>query len=810
MVVLVAAAALAPAAARPAGAAARATPKPVPSLQPRATAKLWRQLVQRRHFAVASTACTPLRLAADKTNFRPDQPWRIRALGPAFHAVCEISYNGWSSWVSTTGASWYEAGVEARRRMAAQGFDVTAGDTWAVNEASSAVRLNTGNARKNLRDLVRGLYDAGGEGPAVKGVVYVIGAAAQSSTPLATYKGTLELWLRDSVFWSDLQSSVSDWSQESYGDVRNDAVAGASLGTRRDELNAWLQHPLALANAGPEEIATAQAFLRSAYSPLANAAWRYTQAFGWTDVPVEQMEDYVSAQTYAARSAGTHFGFAWSPKRPDTETATQFAAESGALVDRLAAAIHDSAETPEAACVGWCSSVLDGAWFNESWHDFDSWTTPSLAFADAPVSAVAGAVSGPLSVGLQLVGVTRSDIAPVTVTLGTSSPGGTFATTPDGPWTSTLDVTIPAGSINAAFYYRDTVAGSPTVSASASGRTARQDETVLPAALADLRVAPENATVAPGTTQQFTAAGADAFGNPVTPAPAWSVADGTPGTISASGLFTASATHGGRGAVTAAADGVVTTTPVVVGDPPRRGQTIALAEIATKRYGDPAFAVDATASSGLPVVLAAAGSCTITASLVSITGAGACTVTASQPGDGTYEPAGAIRTFEIAKAEQSIAFAPITDKRVADAEFAVTATASSGLPVGIEASGACSATGELIHLLAPGSCTVTASQPGDANYTAAAEVARSFTITPAPRPAPKTKCIVPKLIGTRLATAKRRIANGHCKLGATRRVTSTAKTKGIVLTQHPRAGRVLAASATITLVIGAGGRHRRP
>jgi hypothetical protein len=189
-------AALALSVSSPAGAAAK--PQAVPSLQPQATQKLWRKLVQPRRHAASTAACTPLRLvfysptdwlrlatklaanqaqcaeyyvsipplAADKTNFRPDQPWRIRALGTNFHAVCEISYNGWSSWVSTTGATWYEAGVEARRRMAAQGFDVTAGDIWAVNESSSAVRQGTGNARKNLRDLVRGLYDAGGEGPA--------------------------------------------------------------------------------------------------------------------------------------------------------------------------------------------------------------------------------------------------------------------------------------------------------------------------------------------------------------------------------------------------------------------------------------------------------------------------------------------------------------------------------------------------------------------------------------------------------------------------------------------------------------------
>src|SRR4051812_95380 len=542
----------------PAGAAAK--PKPVPSLQPRATAKLWRELVQRgrlapRHFATTSADCTPLRLvfysptdwlrlatklaanqaqcaqyyvsipplAADKTNFRPDQPWRIRALGPNFHAVCEISYNGWSSWVSTTGASWYDAGVEARRRMAAQGFDVTAGDIWAVNESSSAVRQGTGNARRNLRDLVRGLYDARGEGPVVKGAVYVIGAAGQPNTSLSTYKGTLEMWLGDDAFWSDMSSYVSDWSQEAYGDIRNYAVAGASLDTRRDELNAWLQHPLSLANAGPAEVSTARKYLQTAYSPLANAAWRYTQAFGWTDVAYDQMEDYVSAQTYAARSAGTHFGFAWTPNRPDTYTITQFSIESGAVADRLAAAIHDSAETPAAACAEWCTNSHDGAWFNESWKDFASWSTPTFTFANAPVSSVAGAVSGPLTVSLQLAGIVRADVKPVTVTLSSSSAGGTFATSSGGPWTSALAVEVPTGSTDVAFYYRDTTTGTPAISAAAAGRTtAQQVENVTPGPLARIAVSTPTLTLRRGLTYPFSASGFDAYGNAVAIWPQWS------------------------------------------------------------------------------------------------------------------------------------------------------------------------------------------------------------------------------------------------------------------------------------------------
>jgi hypothetical protein len=236
--------------------------------------------------------------------------------------------------------------------MAAQGFDISAGDTWAINESSSAVRTGTGNARQNLRDLLRGLYTGTG-GDGVKGIVFVVGVG-QTGSSLATYKGTLELWFADSAFWNDMSTYVSDWTQEVYGDVMKYAVAGATPDVRRDELNAWLQHPLSLANAGGADISTAQTFLRNAYVPLGNAAWRYTSGsgFGFTDVPTNVMQDYVSAQTYAMRSVGTRLGFAWTPNRPDGESSTQFATESGALVDRLAAAIHDAASAPVAACAG--------------------------------------------------------------------------------------------------------------------------------------------------------------------------------------------------------------------------------------------------------------------------------------------------------------------------------------------------------------------------------------------------------------------------------------------------------------------------
>ena len=54
----------------------------------------------------------------------------------------------------------------ARRRMAAQRYDTAAGDTWALNELSSAVRRGDGTIRADVREFVRGLYEAGGELPA--------------------------------------------------------------------------------------------------------------------------------------------------------------------------------------------------------------------------------------------------------------------------------------------------------------------------------------------------------------------------------------------------------------------------------------------------------------------------------------------------------------------------------------------------------------------------------------------------------------------------------------------------------------------
>src|SRR6185503_9791921 len=86
----------------------------------------------------------------------------------------------------------------------------------------------------------------------------------------------------------------------------------------------------------------------------------------------------------------------------------------------------------------------------------------------------------------------------------------------------------------------------------------------------------------------------------------------------------------------------------------------------------------------------------------------------------------------LVKGDQTIVFAPLADRPFGDPPFVVAATGgASGNPVTFAASGACGSSGpngETITLLAPGVCTITASQAGSTIYNAAADVVRTFTI----------------------------------------------------------------------------------
>jgi len=150
------------------------------------------------------------------------------------------------------------------------------------------------------------------------------------------------------------------------------------------------------------------------------------------------------------------------------------------------------------------------------------------------------------------------------------------------------------------------------------------------------------------------------------------------------------------------------------------------------------FNVAATASSGLAVSITSAGACTGSGSAsVTITvsaSTGTCTVNYDQAGNGSFSAAPQVTSSTTAtKADQTIAFAALANKTYGEADFLVSATATSGLAVSFAAGATdkctiLSSPANTVHLTGAGGCTVTASQAGDGNYNAATAVPQTFTI----------------------------------------------------------------------------------
>jgi hypothetical protein len=260
-------------------------------------------------------------------------------------------------------------------------------------------------------------------------------------------------------------------------------------------------------------------------------------------VPWEQMAAYVSAQVDAMRwfsvstgRARDHWGFAWAPRNTTGLSTAEFGAQTGQILDRMAAAIRDSGDVadPESLVTGacgadatLCSVDLPEARHNEAWRSFRTWAQSTLAIGPAtPLAAVAGIATGPLELSLASA-VTR----PATVTLRSSSPAGTFSTSSAGPWASTLTLSVAPG-VPSPFFYLDTRAGTATLTATAPGISqASRGVAVAAGPTARIAVTPASREVRARGEVAFTAAATDAFGNPTATTLAWSVSPAELGTI---------------------------------------------------------------------------------------------------------------------------------------------------------------------------------------------------------------------------------------------------------------------------------------
>lgn len=153
-----------------------------------------------------------------------------------------------------------------------------------------------------------------------------------------------------------------------------------------------------------------------------------------------------------------------------------------------------------------------------------TFTLTNAIVAPAKVVFATAAVSGPVRTSPTLGPITvqvqdasgNAALAPTggtTVTLSSSSSAGTFSRTSGGAVATT--VVIPAGTSTATFYYADTVAGTPTISATAGSASGTQAETLTPGAVAKLQFGqqPTNVTAGSTITPAVTVQAFDAYGN---------------------------------------------------------------------------------------------------------------------------------------------------------------------------------------------------------------------------------------------------------------------------------------------------------
>ncbi len=112
---------------------------------------------------------------------------------------------------------------------------------------------------------------------------------------------------------------------------------------------------------------------------------------------------------------------------------------------------------------------------------------------------------------------------------------------------------------------------------------------------------------------------------------------------------------------------------------------------------------------------------------------GTCTLVASAGGTPTFASVTVTQAVVI-KGDQAITFGSLADKTYGDAPFTVAATGgASGNPVTFasQTASVCAVTGNVVTILAAGTCTIAADQAGATNYNAAPQVPQSFTVNKA-------------------------------------------------------------------------------
>ena len=164
------------------------------------------------------------------------------------------------------------------------------------------------------------------------------------------------------------------------------------------------------------------------------------------------------------------------------------------------------------------------------------------------------------------------------------------------------------------------------------------------------------------------------------------------------------------------------------------GQTITFGPLQSQVFGTATLNISATASSGLAVSFNSLTTsvCTVSGGTVTLVSVGTCTIQATQAGNADWAAATAInQSFSVTQGSQTITFGSLQSQAFGTAPFTVSAAASSGLAVSFNSltTSVCTVSNATVTLVAVGTCTIQAAQPGNTNWTAAPSVNQSFSVT---------------------------------------------------------------------------------
>lgn len=314
----------------------------------------------------------------DKTQVREGQAALMRARGAQLHPMAEFHFTTWNRLRLDEGLSWRELGMRFREEMEREGYCVGAGDTWAINEAPSALRKDAA-FRAGFAELLAGLAEGRPGMPFAKGAVFIVGFGHRS-TNLPIYKGNVKRALQDDDFWVAANKAVRFWGQEVYVDPQHACVTGAVAAERRAMINRYAMHPHRLSVVAPDLAGanTAQSFLGRAYVPVLNAVWDASpeRGYGDTTVSLAHMQRFVRAQVEAVRSYAAsnaapdgRIGFAFASYHDPQE----WAALGATIGDALAGAYGEGGLAADACGVEGCGCRAAGATSNSAWDAFSSW-----------------------------------------------------------------------------------------------------------------------------------------------------------------------------------------------------------------------------------------------------------------------------------------------------------------------------------------------------------------------------------------------------------------------------------------------------